>query len=475
MLAFLGIVLLIVGLASWAVPKYFFDLEDPPFTVPKKVPFLAGSIGGGLLALSIIFGGLFFSAEAGHVYFVQYNVPIPGLNGKQVVHTDPGYHLRLYGNVMAMKQVLTIKCDSNTKDNGDSRETCNEINVRFNDNVTADVSVAARFRLPTDEAKLKKLFLEYRSEENLINTSLIPQIMSVLRNAARLISAQEYMMGKGGDFEQAVLDQMQNGLYILETETILSHPEEQTVNKERTIERGETIKVIVRKKVDATGNPAHISHSFSEYGVTVTQAAIAHVDPEAKYKETLGKQRDAAAEASVSQQQAKKAEFEKQRIIAEGEAQKAQIQVDQEKAQVQKRIEAETSQRVAGIVANTEKEVAAIQLEKKKLELQQVEVDAAKTRATASAASDAKKSEAAGLRALNEANNSLDAKLQAWVTVNKAYAESFGAKGVVPQIVMGGGNSGTSGASQLIDLLTVHTAQQLKLDVLGAGQAAPAK
>lgn len=306
MLAFLGIVLLIVGLASWAVPKYFFDLEDPPFTVPKKVPFLAGSIGGGLLALSIIFGGLFFSAEAGHVYFVQYNVPIPGLNGKQVVHTDPGYHLRLYGNVMAMKQVLTIKCDSNTKDNGDSRETCNEINVRFNDNVTADVSVAARFRLPTDEAKLKKLFLEYRSEENLINTSLIPQIMSVLRNAARLISAQEYMMGKGGDFEQAVLDQMQNGLYILETETILSHPEEQTVNKERTIERGETIKVIVRKKVDATGNPAHISHSFSEYGVTVTQAAIAHVDPEAKYKETLGKQRDAAAEASVSQQQAKR-------------------------------------------------------------------------------------------------------------------------------------------------------------------------
>ena len=462
MLTFFAFLVMLLGIGLTVASSRVKD-----FPVKTRAGVLVALGGLGSVLLSLAFSGLFFSAEAGHVYFVQYNVPIPGLNGTQVIHTDPGYHLRLYGDVISMKQVITIKCDTDPKSNGDVKESCNEVNVRFNDNVTADVSISARFRLPTDEVKLKKLFLEYRSEDNLVTNSLIPQITSVLRNAARLISAQEYMMGKGGDFEQAVLDQMQNGLYILETETVMSHPEDQPINKvDRSIQHSETIKIIVRVKTDKDGNTAHISHSFSEYGVTVTQATIAHLDPEPKYKEMLGKQRDAAAEASVSQQQAKKAEFEKQRIIAEGESQKAQIQVDQEKLQVQKRIEAETAQRVATIAANTEKDVALIQLDKKKLELQQVEVEASKTRATANALSDAKKAEASGLRALNEANNSLDAKLKAWVDVNTAYATNFGVKGVVPQIVMGGGgNGGSSNATDLINLLTIKTARDLHLDL----------
>lgn len=461
MFTFLGFLVLLAGVGLTVLSK---KVKTPP--VSTKQGLTVAAAGAGLFAVSLLVGGLFFYADAGMSYLVTYK--LPPFSGSQVVHTDPGYHLLLWGDTIAMKQVMTIKCNSDKKDNGDYSGTCEEIEARFNDSVQAKVSIAARFRLPTDPEKMRKLFSDFRSQENLVNSSLVPQVISVVRNSARLLSAQEYMIGKGGEFEQAVLDQMQSGLYILETETVQTHPEDQGINKaDRTIERVETVKLVIRKKVDGNNQPLHVVHPFTEYGVTVTQATIEHVDPEEKFKETLGKQRDAAAESSVEQQKAKKAQFQKERIIAEGEAEKSQIQVDQEKLQVQKRIEAETAQRVQTIEANTQKELAQITLDKKQLELKSVEVEASKTRATALAASDAQKAEAAGKRALNEANNSLDAKLNAWVEVNKAYAANFGAKGVVPQIVMGGGSNGGSNATDLINLLTIKTARDLHLDLGG--------
>lgn len=71
------------------------------------------------------------------------------------------------------------------------------------------------------------------------------------------------------------------------------------------------------------------------------------------------------------------------------------------------------------------------------------------------------------------ANGALDQKLEAYVAIQKAYAEAISNyQGAwVPQIVTGnGGNSAAgSGAQQMIDLLSIKTAKDLGIDMSIAG------
>jgi len=69
-----------------------------------------------------------------------------------------------------------------------------------------------------------------------------------------------------------------------------------------------------------------------DYDIIFSQSNVSNVGPEKKFKDMLALQRGAVAQASVKKQEAKRAEYEKQKVIAEGEAAKAQIRVDQEKA-----------------------------------------------------------------------------------------------------------------------------------------------
>lgn len=73
-----------------------------------------------------------------------------------------------------------------------------------------------------------------------------------------------------------------------------------------------------------------------------------------------------------------------------------------------------------------------------------------------------------------QANGALDLKLEAYVSIQKAYAEAIGAyKGAwVPQIVTGGAASQAgSGAQQMIDLLSVKVAKDLGINMSIEGAA----
>jgi len=99
---------------------------------------------------------------------------------------------------------------------------------------------------------------------------------------------------------------------------------------------------------------------------------------------------------------------------------------------------------------------------------------AAAKKAEQNAITVAKEGEAAYKRLVMQANGALEQKIAAIVEINKAYAEAI--KGYtgnwVPTVVMGEGNGkSASGASDLVNLLTVKTAKDLALDlgVEGAG------
>lgn len=79
--------------------------------------------------------------------------------------------------------------------------------------------------------------------------------------------------------------------------------------------------------------------AIQEYDITVRQSNVANVEPEQKFKEMLAKQRDAAAEASIKKQEAKRAEYDKQKIIAETAKKEAQIALEEAKLLKLKEIE----------------------------------------------------------------------------------------------------------------------------------------
>ena len=192
--------------------------------------------------------------------------------------------------------------------------------------------------------------------------------------------------------------------------------------------------------------PIRKKHTLSDYNIQISQATIESVDPEVKFKQMLAQQRDAAAQANVEKQKAQKAEYEKQRIIASGEAEKATIRVQQEKEQIQTLITAETQQKEQKILVEREK----LALEASKLEAKRIEVMA--------------QAEATKKRKIFQADGALKQKLDAYVEVQKAYAEAIKGAQLVPTTVMGN-SGGNNNASAFIDLMTAKAAKDLQLNV----------
>lgn len=433
----LGTIMIFVGIGLCFIASLFYFFGDK---VNKKIT--AGSFIS-LLGTGVILcftNMLFFYAEPGFSYLVQYPW------GTQEAVISPGYHPRFFGNLIPMKKVMTAKFYRRDELKSGKMTTGikGPIPVRFNDAVTADVALSVRMRIPTGKEKFRSVAVDFRSQENLMQSSIIPFVREAVRNAARMLSAQDYISGKGGEFELAILDQIENGVYILETEEVKSIDTKDPLTAEdKLMPNRETVKYIVRIKRDENGNPVRKRHPLAVYGISITQAPVEDVDPEPKFKEMLAKQRDAAAQANVEKQQAKKAEYQKQRIIAEGESQKAQIRVEKEKEQIQTLIAAETLKKKATI-QNSQREI--------ELKTARLEAAAKKTKADA---------DAYERERLMKADNALSIRLDALKEINASYAEAIKGAKIVPEIVISGSGKTSGTGLDLVRLLTAQTAKQI--------------
>lgn len=68
-------------------------------------------------------------------------------------------------------------------------------------------------------------------------------------------------------------------------------------------------------------------------------------------------------------------------------------------------------------------------------------------------------------RLVMSADGALAAKLDAWKEVHMRYAEAIEKQKWVPDIQLGGNNNSPNAANELIDMLKVQTAKELKLDM----------
>ena len=432
-----GIVLLLIGLTLIFLIKVRSVTPRILSKAGIKVPLLLILMG----ILLLCFNGLFFYSEPGYSYLVQYPT------GKQIAELRPGFHLKWWGQAVPFKKVLTVKFLSDEDKKQDQQSYSglrNSIPVRFNDAVKAEMGLSARFRMPEDQERFLKMALEFRSQDNLVNGSLIPSCMEISKNSARLISAQEYIAGRGGELESAVLDQLENGMYILDAREMKSEGADSIGldTQTRTIEKGTIIRYNVSKRKNDDGTIMRKKHPISEYGIMVSQATVEDVNPEQRFKELLGKQRDAAAQASIEKEKAKQAEYLKQRIIAEGESSKAQIQVDMEKEQITELITIETA-----------KKKEKVMVDKRRLELQSAELKAQEIKVLADA-------EAYQKRKVMEADGALEIKLQAYEKVHAGYAQAIAGTQLVPTTYIS--SSSDKGSPSSMDFINIATANMAK-------------
>ena len=313
-----------------------------------------------------------------------------------------------------------------------------KVGIRFNDATTANVSGIVQYVLPSTEAEMLEIHNTHKSPEALVKRRLAPYTKECLQSSAQLMSSEMHYSGGRAQMVQDYLDQLKNGAFLLKVQENNIYDSIEKVNKK-------TYVVVTQLNKDAS-----IKRKFSsikEYEITVGDAQITDVDYETKVDQMLAKKIEASTNASVSKQQLMTAQQQALTAEAQGKANLVKIEYQQKEAQ--------TKQIVA---AQTQVELAKQDLEKQGIALQGARKEAEKIKVLADADAYEKQ------RAI-QANGALEQKLDAYVQVQKAWAEAAKSSNWVPTYMMGGSNtSGASNVNTMVELFNAKFAKDLSLD-----------
>ena len=310
----------------------------------------------GLFVLAI--PGAFFYAQPGKAYAVQY------LWGTAKPVMSQGIKTKWWGRLIDISHQISIKDvlpETEIKQESEYTYIVKSTEREFNDAVKGDVANTVVISINIEhESKFLKVATDNRSERNLVYSRIIPFRDAVLKNTAKLMSAQDYIAGASAEFDRAFADQLENGMY--ELEEVSNHQDADTIGKlgkTRTVNdnsNGERKKYKIKYAKNSQGvlEPVRTGESLRDvYGLKVILAVVNKIDWEDKFDERLDKQKEQVAATQLEKQMAEKAVYNRKRLYEEGEANKAGEQARLEKLQIEKTITAETNAKVA-IFALTE-------------------------------------------------------------------------------------------------------------------------
>jgi hypothetical protein len=380
-----------------------------------------------LVVLLILAPKIFETNNAGN-----YVIRQAAVTGKLTAITDSGMFLQLFGDVFRYRAADTLYF---SKHQDEGRETDDSISVRFNDGATAQVTGNIRFEIPNNPAQLVDLHQKFRGYDAVIRDTIDQVVSEAVILTAALMSAEESYTTKRAEFSQMADDQVKNGVYLTEADTIdFRDSKTGEINK----------KQIVRVQTNAKGDFQRKESVFSKYGIRVTQFVIKEID----------------YEANVDQQITTKQQALMKTVSAKAEAEKAQ----------QDRLTAEEVGKKNVAVAKYEQEVEkakAITAAEKELEVAKLNRSAAeqyKLTQISRAEGDAEYR-----RRIMAADGALEKKLDAYVQTQKVWADAFAnaKNAVVPEIMMGQGGAagGNNAAMNLMEIMAVKAARDLQLDL----------
>jgi hypothetical protein len=365
-----------------------------------------------------------------------YRTHVQTVAGKEWVRFEPGiFWSGFFSKTAKYPDVITVIFTDETI-NSEVTSLNAPIHVRFNDATKAVARATVRWRLPGAEIDMVRIHKEYRSPKKLAETTLTTYTDECLRYAAQLMESETHYSGGMSKLSEDFQDQLENGQYVLEMKS-------EYVVDSLTNEREKLTRRFPR--LDANGEIIRNKSDVQQFNITVAYASIGEVDYEAQVDLKLEQKIEASTQESISKQKLITAQQEALTAKAEGERVIAVTKAREEASKIEATIRAEKMRDVAKI----QKEEAEYIKQKNILEGQ---------------------GEAEKKRLIMQADGALDKKLQAWVDVNKRYAEAIEKYqgNWVPQVSMGGNQAGaasTGGSQDLINLLMAKTAKDLALDV----------
>lgn len=232
------------------------------------------------------------------------------ITGKMSVKTNPGPYWQGFGDIKTYKRVATVGFGDMK---GEGSADIESIGVIFNDGSKATIDGLVRVELPQTREKILELKNEYsEGYEHFIRSGIVPVVQNAVKLSANLRSAQDAYTTLA-IFQQAIEDQLRNGIYQTRTDVI-----------EITRNTGDTEKMKVTVIVmDENNNPKRISNRFKELGCEVKECVIDVPKFDTKVEEMISKRKDEAMKTELAKQEAIRA---KQDAITAEEKGKAEIE-----------------------------------------------------------------------------------------------------------------------------------------------------
>lgn len=452
---FLPILLLIIGVITLLVP---IPLQN--FKPLKKFVAIAFFASSGLVTVS--------SAVAYND--AGYCVHVRTAFGQEHSKCDIGWYFSGWGNTTSWPHYITIAHTNATDADGSSISS--PYAIRMADNWAGSVTETTRFGIPKDEPQFLKMARDFRSPERLITSTLRPAVTASMDSVANLYTMEEYYAGgKRDEFKTDFQETVEKGRAVIEREEVVvsnasidrnvTPSDSDAVADTAQTGGDETVRYVSRKVTDAAGNIIRIPHGFAEYGIIVSTAILQNLDPDDVFEELIKDRKNAAARRTVAREQ--RLEQEEQRLLTISKAERdiAERQGQARVDQIQRTTDAETEKKLALVSSEREREQARVAKETAALNLDRAKIDAESKQVTADA-------EAYEKRAILEADNALQAKLNAYVKVQEYWADAF-ARRQVPSTVFGGGEGSTlpggdGDVANFLKLKTVEAARDLNLD-----------
>lgn len=464
-LFFIGVVILLLGIfAAGKIPSKLGA------AIARPIMVLVG-------AIMIVAGGfklVFFYAEPGYVYHVRT------ILGQEKVISDVGYNSHLFGRYNAWKRAMTVQAASDRIQSdqleaeadsatGSSAELP-PLRITFLDQVDAQAFATVRFVVPTDQETFLKMAHEYRTPSNLLRTALIPAFKETLNATAQLMGAEEFYSGGRTQFNSEFEKQMADGIYVVRREEVRVRTNERASGSanialgkdQQAFGDDEQVVFKVRKITDSNGQPIRKAQKFTNYGLQVVDARVTDMRPNKAFLQRMGLKQKASADRAIAREQRIQEEEQRLLAIAKGEREVAERQAAAKVEQIQRTTDAETDKQLALTEARKRKEQAEIDRETAAIRLEQAKIDAQARQVAADAAAYEKK-------AILEADNALQQKLDAYVKAQQYWADAFSKRKVPTQVFgatgNGSGASGTDGDVQaFMNIMTMKAAKDLSVD-----------
>ena len=238
---------------------------------------------------------------------------------------------------------------------------------------------------------------------------------------------------------QDYIDQLRNGAYLLKV---------QKNNVYDSLEKSYKTVYDVVPQLDKNNQTKRKFSSIKEYEISVGDAQITDVDYQSQVDKMLAKKIEASTNASVSKQQLMTAQQQALTADAQGKASLVKIEYEQKQKQL-----------VSIVAAQTAVELAQQDLEKQAIQEKAALKEASKIKILADANAYEKQRDI-------QANGALEQKLEAYVTVCKAFADAASQSSWVPMYQSGGSsNNGASNMSNMMEIFTLKAAKDLNLDM----------